>query len=318
MTSRPVSGHLADHGGPDIPLGADGEELVHPAGLDDRHHAFLRLAHQDLGRPQRRVPQRHRVQPDPHAAGARRGELGGRAGDPGRAEVLEAGHQAAREELEAALDQQLLQERIPHLHAGALRGVAARRAVAERRAGQHRGPAHAIGPGGRPEQDHRVARPAGRRDLEVAVSHDSHAERVDQRIARVARVEVEFPADVGQAQAVPVEGDAADHAGEHPAGVGGVGRAETQRVHHPDRPRAHGEDVADDAADAGGRALVRLHVRRVVVRFDLEGDRVALADVDHPGVVADAGEERAGRRRPWPRTAAGAPWRTCRSSARST
>ena len=49
-----------------------------------------------------------------------RGQLRGRAGHPGRAEVLDADHQAAREQLEAALDQQFLHERVPHLHAGPL------------------------------------------------------------------------------------------------------------------------------------------------------------------------------------------------------
>ena len=127
--------------------------------------------------------------------------------------------------------------------------------------------------------------------------HHPYAERVDQRISRVARVEVEFAADVGQAQAVPVERDAADHAGQHPGGVGGRGRPEPERVHHRDGARAHREDVTDDAADAGGRALMGLYVRRVVVRFDLEGDRVPLADVHHSGVVADAREQRVRRRR---------------------
>ena len=79
-------------------------------------------------------------------------------------------------------------------------------------------------------------------------------------------------------------------------GVGGVERAEAQRVHHRDRPGAHGEDVADDAADAGRRALVGLDVRRVVVRLDLERDGVALADVDDAGVLADAGQHLADRR----------------------
>ena len=169
--------------------------------------------------------------------------------------------------------------------------------LAEGRAGQHRGPAHAVRAGRGPEQDHLVTRPAGRRDLQVAVPHHPHAERVDQRISRVARVEVELAADVGQAQAVPVKRDAADHAGQHPAGVGGRGWPEPERVHHRDRARAHREDVADDAANAGGGALMGLHVRRVVVRFDLEGDRVALADVHHSGVMADAREQRVGRGR---------------------
>ena len=38
-------------------------------------------------------------------------------------------------------------------------------------------------------------------------------------------------------------------------------RAEAQRIHHRDRPRAHGKDVAQNAADAGGRALKRLDER---------------------------------------------------------
>ena len=72
-----------------------------------------------------------------------------------------------------------------------------------------------------------------------------------------------------------------------------VERTEAQRVHHRDRARAHRQDVADDAADAGRGALVRLDVGRVVVRLDLEGDGPALADVDHAGVLAHADEQTA-------------------------
>ena len=53
-----------------------------------------------------------------------------------------------------------------------------------------------------------------------------------------------------------------------------------------DRPRAHREDVADDAADAGRRALVGLDERRMVVRLDLEDRGQAVADVDGAGVLA--------------------------------
>ena len=59
----------------------------------------------------------------------------------------------------------------------------------------------------------------------------AHAQRVDQRVAQVAGVEDDLAADVRQAQAVAVAADAGDHAGQHPRGVGGVGRAEAQRVH---------------------------------------------------------------------------------------
>ena len=49
---------------------------------------------------------------------------------------------------------------------------------------------------------------------------------------------------------------------------------------------AHGEDVAQDAADAGGSALVGLDVAGVVVRFDLEGAGPAVAHVDDARVFA--------------------------------
>ena len=64
-----------------------------------------------------------------------------------------------------------------------------------------------------------------------------------------------------------------------------VERAEAQRVEHGDRPRANREDVAQDAADAGGRPLEGLDRARVVVRLDLEGDREPVAHVDRAGVL---------------------------------
>ena len=61
--------------------------------------------------------------------------------------------------------------------------------------------------------------------------------------------------------------------------------AEAQRVEDRDRAGAHREDVAQDAADAGRGALVRLHGRRVVVALDLERDREPVADRDHAGLL---------------------------------
>ena len=76
--------------------------------------------------------------------------------------------------------------------------------------------------------------------------------------------------------------------------------AEAQRVEDRDRTGADREDVAEDPADAGRRALERLDRARVVVGLDLEGDREAAADVDRAGVLAGAQHEpRAlGRQRP--------------------
>src|SRR5579864_69478 len=59
-----------------------------------------------------------------------------------------------------------------------------------------------------------------------------------------------------------------------------------ERVHHCQRPRSHGEDVAQDAAYAGGRALEGLDVRRMIVRLDLEGTGPAVSDVDNAGILS--------------------------------
>ena len=71
---------------------------------------------------------------------------------------------------------------------------------------------------------------------------------------------------------------------------GRVSGAEPKLVHHGDRSRPHRHDVADDAADAGGRTLVGLDVGGVIVRFHFEGDGPAVADIDDAGVFADAGQ----------------------------
>jgi hypothetical protein len=122
--------------------------------------------------------------------------------------------------------------------------------------------------------------------LDAVDRHDPQAQRVDQRVALVARVEDHLAADVRQAEAVAVAADARDDPGQHPGRVRVVGVTEPELVHDQDRPGAHREDVADDAPDAGRGTLVGLDVRRVVVRLDLEGDGQPLADVDDAGVLA--------------------------------
>jgi hypothetical protein len=65
-----------------------------------------------------------------------------------------------------------------------------------------------------------------------------------------------------------------------------VGLAEPEPVEERDRPRAHRDDVAEDAADAGRGALERLDRGRVVVRLRLERDGEAAAEVDDARVLA--------------------------------
>src|ERR1035441_6767228 len=61
-------------------------------------------------------------------------------------------------------------------------------------------------------------------------------------------------------------------------------RPKPQRVHHRNRARAHGENVAQNSADAGGRSLKRLDKRRVIVRLDFKSASPAVANVHDAGI----------------------------------
>ena len=135
----------------------------------------------------------------------------------------------------------------------------------------HRRAVDAVAPGLRADVEHRVADAAGARRRRCrSPSTTPSAEGVDEDVAVVGRVEVDLAADGGDADAVAVAADARDHASSSSRVRGCIGRAEAQRVEQRDGPRAHREDVAQDAADARGRALVRLDEGRMVVRLDLE------------------------------------------------
>ena len=70
-----------------------------------------------------------------------------------------------------------------------------------------------------------------------------------------------------------------------------TGLAEAQPVEQRDRAGAHRDDVAQDPADPGRSALEGLDRARMVVALDLEGDGLALADVDDARVLARALED---------------------------
>src|SRR6266850_157462 len=63
-------------------------------------------------------------------------------------------------------------------------------------------------------------------------------------------------------------------------------RPEAQRIEARNGARAHREDVAQDTADTGGRALIGLDVARMVMALHLEHDSLAIADIDDPGILA--------------------------------
>ena len=144
----------------------------------------------------------------------------------------------------------------------------------------------AVAPGLGPHVVDRVADPLRAALEEPVLPGDAEAEGVDQRVARVAGLEGHLAAHRRAAEGIAVAADAGHHAGQDAARPRVVERPEAQRVHDRDRPRAHGEDVAQDAAHARGRALVGLDERGVVVRLDLEHRHQAVADVHRAGVLA--------------------------------
>ncbi len=220
---------------------------------------------------------------DLHAHAAARRHLGARAGEAGGTHVLDRDDESGRDELEAGLQQQLLGERIAHLD---LRPP--RLALLAQLLGGEARAVDAVPAGPGPDAEQYVAHARRRRADQVGLLQQAHAHGVDERVPGVALGKADLAAERGHADAVAVVAHAADDAGEEVAVPRMIERAEPEAVEHRDRPRAHREHVAQDPADARGRALIRLDRRRVVVRLDLERDRPALRQPEHAGVLAGA------------------------------
>ena len=149
-----------------------------------------------------------------------------------------------------------------------------------------------------PNSTTRLPGPGAAASVRQPLLEQADGHHVDERVALVARVEDELAADRRHADAVAVAADAAHDAVDEVPRPRVRRVAEPQRVEDRDRPGAHREDVAQDAADAGRGALVRLDRARVVVRLDLERDRQAVADRDDAGVLARPRDDAlAGRRK---------------------
>ena len=278
----PALAHLAD--------------VVPALGQDGRAHPFLRLGDHDLEGREPRLAARDRVEVDHDPRPGPVGRLRGGAGDPAGPEVLEPLDEPALDQLEAGLDQQLLRERVADLDGRPLRRVV----VGEGGAGQDGRAADPVPPGRRAVQDDEVARSRRRGQRQPPLLEQADGHDVDQRVAAVARVEDELATDRRDTDAVAVAADPAHDAVDQVPGPG-IGRiAEAEGVEDGDRPGAHREDVAQDAADAGRGTLVGLDRGRVVVGLDLERDREPVADRDDAGVLARPGDDALALRRQRP------------------
>src|SRR5437016_359594 len=98
---------------------------------------------------------------------------------------------------------------------------------------------------------------------DLIFAEDPEREHVHQRIAVVAIFKDALAAHGRNAEAVAVMRDARHHAFHNPTIARHVQRAETQGIHDGDRPRTHGEDVAQNAAYARCGALERLDEARM-------------------------------------------------------
>ena len=223
------------------------------------------------------LAERDGVEPEVDPALAR--HLGERGGEAGGAAVLQRLDKAGLDQLDRDLDQLLAQERIADLDGRPLVGVV----LAELLAREHGGAADPVA-AGRGAVEHDEVPGAGRARARDPVGREQpDAHRVHEHVVAVRVVEDRLAADGGDADRVAVGADPGDGAVE--ARVAG---REAEPVEQRDRPRAHGDDVAQDPADARRRALERLDRGRVVMALDLEADRLAVAEIEYAGVLTGA------------------------------
>ena len=292
----PVGSDLADFDGVESPLVEDVKNFALASALGDEQHALLRFAEHDFVGGHAGFALRHAREINFDSGVAARSHLRARTGESGRAHILNGDHGARAHGLEAGFEQQLFHEGIADLHVGTL----LLRFLAEFGGGQKRSAVDAVAAGFRAGINHGISGAAGAREKEFLAARDAERERVDQRIIRVAGLENDFAADGGNAETISVEADAANHAVKNVAvardffgrGVSGGGSrrdgTEAQRIEHGDGPRAHGENVAQDSANAGGRALKGFDEARMIVRLDFEDGAEAVADVHDSGIFAGA------------------------------
>ena len=213
------------------------------------------------------------------------GHLADRRRQPARATVGDARiHVLGTHE---RVDQQLLDDRVADLHAGAgdLTGGGIHRG---RREGRSAYPVASRRP---TEHDHPIARVRSFVDCSGARGADTTSEH--ERVRRVRRVVQNCSGNGRKADLVAVVGDAVDHALLDAAWmqrtVGEVikrqvCRPETQHVGDGDRSMGDTEHVADHASHPGVRAAERLDSGRMVVCLGLQRKGGSFDELDDTGV----------------------------------
>ena len=189
-------------------------------------------------------------------------------------------------EIEAGLHQHLLQEGVADLHGRAQLLEAGVRIGA---GGETGGAVNTVAARVGADKHEDVARAFRLRARQAIDGRNSDAHGVNEWVGGIGVFEDDFATDGRDAEAVPIAGDAGNDTAEEITIAGDIcilwlgasvtsrvsdgapthrrwgDRAEAKRVEDGDGTRAHREDIADDAADAGGGALVGLDGGRMVV-----------------------------------------------------
>src|SRR5581483_9632338 len=250
-----VVGHPANFDRVQSPLFEDSKDFLSPAFVGHQQHALLGLAEHDFVGRHAGLALGNAVQLDLHPHVAARAHLAGGAGQAPGAHVLDADDRPGLHGLEAGFEKEFLQERIADLHVRPL-GF---RHLAELLAG-HGGAVNPVAAGLGADVNHRVSFARGFGVEDLVAANQSERKRVYQGIVRITALKLGFSAEIRHAEAVPVRRDAAYHAlhdGVILMDVGTWVRArlgygpESQRIHNRYRPRAHGEDIPQNAAYPG-------------------------------------------------------------------
>ena len=207
----------SDRGAADLPLLAQLQHRRHVRGRDHAQHPLLGLGDHDLERLHPRLAQGDagEVDVEPHLPLG--GHLRRRGGQPRGAEVLQRDQQTPLQQLQRALQELLLLERVAHLHGGAPVVVP----LAVLGGGEHGRPPDPVAPGGGAEQHDHVAH-AGRGGAHEPLARaEAERHRVDQTALLVGPLEVDLAADGGHADRVAVVPDAAHGPVEQVARAGG-------------------------------------------------------------------------------------------------
>ena len=248
--------------------------------MNHHEHALLGFAQQNLERLHVLLTEGHTVEVNVHAHLPSCTHFGGGAGDARGPHVLHAHHRRGLGQFQGGFKEQLFLERIAHLHRWQVVGAFLRDVL-----GRERRALDAVLAGCRPHDVHRVARARRRGGNDLVGFQNPNRHRVDEGVHLVALVEEHFAAHDGHPEAVAVIANALDHPFQQPLGAWVAEVAEAQAVQLGDGARAHGEDVAVDAANPRRRALVGLDGRGVVVTLNFERAAQSVADVDDAGIL---------------------------------